>query len=565
MFKKTSVLFLLLLSATSRAEEQAATENVTNDQVIQNWQQSNPGGPVPELVQGDDGTTQVKWSGSITPEVYANRVISKNGSVNTALSEGTFHKTTFHTEVQRTKSSGTSDSFQIDVLESDDRGVLRDKKVQLSQLRLVHTEERYSLVLGDIAPQFSSLSSSLAARGILGQRKIDESYSVTGFLGTVSESWEALAGAVKRNQFLRDSYGVKLERSMSTTTNAYVTAQAAADRRGSITNEDVAASAKASSLDSYSAGLQYNKEQWQLSGEFASGRGKLGSDQQKGNAAIVDGRWSGERISTYGGYHAIDAGFTTLSAMAAPGVTEVYGGADWATASWLSLGGDLRNSKAFTLASDDAVSSTDTRTVRVLSNLMTDHWTLSAQNSQSVTSVPSSSQSTVEQSSVSLNYGQTKWSAGLTHNIGVFRYGAGSTTDSDTHDWQVSLGYRLSNNSEDSSLPFVWSWDATLSATLQDQDLKSGGDVENKLYGLSLSAQRQPWGRLGLMLSSGVMKQATAGASDLKTNSLQLEASRDFANYGSAKIYVRDTQRNIHDPVLESTERVVGAQYSYSF
>lgn len=555
--------YLFVMIGFQQAYAETSTETMTNEQVSQSWHQNNPNAPIPRVVASEDGTTKVQWTGSVTGDVYTNSVTSANGSTNTALGEGTFHKVVVTSDVRRTREDGAVDYFQIGLTETDDKAVLSQKSHQINNLQLGHSEDLYSVAAGDITPNFSSLSSSLGARGIMGQRKIGQSSNITGYVGTVSESWEALTGSLPRNQFLRDTYGVKIEKDLSEYIKIYGTGQKGKDRKGSVTNSSLSSYALATQLSSVTGGLQYQKEQMQINAEIATGQSEIDTqDENAGNAYILDLTWANEKVSAHAGYHMLDADFATLSSMALPGITEYYAGGDVVLKPWLTLGTDVRTTKSKTLQSLQPDTKTDSTTLRAVSNLDSTEWNLSVQNTESVTRVLAN-KNRVDESSATLNYTAQKWSAGLGYSLGEYRNSDNTAADSDTKNWQLNLGNSINNTGADASIPLVWSFDTMLGVTLQDQSLVTGGSIKNEMYSLTLTGQRVQWGKINIILSSGVLKQPTGA--DLKTNGLQFEASHDFANTSTAKIYLQNTKRNINDPLLESTEQVLGAQYNYNF
>lgn len=557
------LVYLLLMIGFQQVYAETSTEVMTNEQVSQSWHQNNPNAPVPRVIASEDGTTKVQWTGSVTGDVYTNSVTSANGSTNTSLRDGTFHKVVVTSDIRRTKEDGAVDYFQIGLTETDDKAVLSQKSYQVNTLQLGHSEDVYSVSAGDITPNFSSLSSSLGARGIMGQRKIGQSSNLTGYVGTVSESWEALTASVPRNQFLRDTYGLKIEKEISPELKIYGTGQKGQDRKGSVTNASVSAYALAAQLSSVTGGLQYQTEEFQISGEVATGQSELDTqDENAGNGYIFDANWTNTNVSAHAGYHLLDADFATLSAMALPGITETYVGADWVAKPWLTVGADVRTTKSKTLQSIQPETKNDSTTLRAVSNLDSTEWNLSLQNTESVTKVLTN-RNRVDESSASLNYTAQKWSGGLGYSLGKYRNSDNATADSDTKNWQFNLGNSISSNNGDANIPLIWSFDTMLGVTLQDQSLVSGNNIKNEMYSLTLSGQRAPWGKINVTLTSGVLKQPTGV--DLKTNGLQFEASHDFANTSTAKLYLQNTRRNINDPLLESTEQVLGAQYGYNF
>ena len=561
MMKRLVTLFLLM--GFQKVYAETSTEIMTNDQVSQSWHKDNPNAPVPRVVASEDGTTKVQWTGSVVGDVYTNSVTSANGSTNTSLRDGTFHKVVVTSDVRRTREDGSVDYFQIGLTETDDKAVLSQKSYQINTLQLGHSEDLYSVAAGDITPNFSSLSSSLGARGIIGQRKISQTSNITGYVGTVSESWESLTGSVPRNQFLRDTYGLKIEKDISEQMKIYGTGQKGQDRKGSVTNSSVSTYALATQLSSITGGLQYQKEQMQINTEVAAGQSEIDTQEENaGHAYIFDLNWADEKLSAHAGYHMLEADFATLSGMAVPGITENYVGGDYVVKPWLTLGADFRTTKSKTLQSVQPETKNDSTTLRAVSNLDSTEWNLSLQNSESVTRVLTN-RNRVDESSATFNYTSQKWSAGLCYSLGEYRNSDNAAADSDTKNWQINLGNNISSNGADASLPLVWSIDTMLGVTLQNQSLVTGGDLKNEMYSLTLSGQRSQWGKLNVTLTSGVLKQPAG--EDLKTNGLQFEASHDFANTSTAKVYLQNTRRNINNALLESTEQVLGAQYNYNF
>ena len=68
----------------------AQSQNTSNEQVAQSFGQT--GGPTPQLVKQEDGSTRVEWKGGVTADAYVNDISSANGATNTPLTSGTFKK-----------------------------------------------------------------------------------------------------------------------------------------------------------------------------------------------------------------------------------------------------------------------------------------------------------------------------------------------------------------------------------------------------------------------------------------------------------------------------------------
>ncbi len=342
-----SVVAILFTSQALASDPQI----LTNTQVNQAWQQINDG-------------SALDVRGSITPEFYSNHVSSANGSTNTALKEGVFHKEVLQSSVRHSNNEGTSQSFQLNVTETDDPAVLSKANYQINNLQFSQTGQTYSIAAGDVAPNFSTLSSALATRGLLGRKQFSDT-NLNAYGGIASESWEALDGRTDRSQFLRDTYGVKIEQTLIPEIKVYGTAQQGADRSGTLTNPQFAPYGIATKIRAATVGASYDPGPFHVASEFATSDHSL--DQHgdfSGQALIADASYKLQSLTLRGGFHHVDPGFVSLSSMAMPGIKETYTGADWTTTSWLNLGADLRNSKTLSMASTNPTSDTNSSSIR---------------------------------------------------------------------------------------------------------------------------------------------------------------------------------------------------------
>jgi len=558
-------LAFLVGSSLATAEQ---LEAVTNDQAAQAWQQNNLGGQTPQLVQQEDGGTRIEWKGGVTADVYTNNVTTANGSINTPFRSGTFYKGMVQSDLRGINAqAGTVNYFQFGATHTNDRAVLSLYPRQINNIQFGRSGTGYLVAAGDIAPNFSSLSSALGARGAIGQKQIGDN-TVYAYGGVVAESWEALENTVTRNQFLRDVVGVKLENAYSQNLKLYATGQAGADRAGSITNPLLPPSILTAKLRAYSTGFQYAQGAYQLAGETAaSGYQQNTQAGRNGRAHILDGGWRGEALALRAGYHAIDPEFASLSTMVSAGIKEAYVSGDWTAASWLTLGADLRNSKNTTLAVigfPSQTTDTDSAAARANINFGPDlpGWGLSLNQNASESRDALANTSRNGQRAAMLNYASPNWTAGLGYGFGETRNSASPTMDSDTTSWQLTLGRSLSD--ADNTLPSSWSLNINFNAALQDQQLLSGISTRNLNYSLTFTGQRAGWGNLNLLLSSGLVTRPF-GQADLKLRSAQLEAVHPFSPMSGIKLYLRDTRSNIGDPLLGYDESVAGVQYTHNF
>ena len=556
----------MLCHGHAQAQQSAPVRVAPNDQVLQSWQQSNLGGPIPALTKDQDGTTRLDWRAGVTVDTYSNDIQSASGTTNTPLRPGSFYKSSFTNDLRAIHEDNTVEHFQLGVTNSDDRAVLSQNPYQVNNLQVGRTGQNYRVALGDIAPNFSSLSSALGARGLYGQRQFGD-ITVHGFSGQVAESWEALSSTVASNQYIKDVQGVKLESAFGTSMRTYITAQTFTERDAPLMAQP--GYLPLSTSHSVSAGFQYQKDQFSLTGETAGSRFENdGSADRQGHATIVDANWRGETVALRGGHHHIDSEFTSLSLAAQPGVHETYVGVDWTAASWIAITTDLRKSKNSTLATiyaDSTFVETDALTVRANMNFGPDHpgWGLSLQNVDAQ-SIDSAEQVTRRSDfSTMLNYTGPGLNAGLGIGQGKISSEAYPSSDSTTENWSFNVGRTFSNAAPDTAPS--WTSGINFMATSQTQRLlASDGASNNTNYTLALTGQLVGWGSVNLLFTGGETTQPN-GAPGLRVRGIQLDALFPMKGQNSLKVYMRNAKRNIDDPLLFAQENVLGLQLVYNF
>lgn len=558
---------LLMCHGQLQAQQRPSTVDVApNEQVIQSWQQSNMGGAVPALASNEDGGTRLDWHGGATVDKYTNDIQSAGGATNTPLRSGEFYRGAFTSDLRAIHTDNSVDYFQVGLTTSDDMAVLSQNPYQINNIQLGRTGEGYSVAVGDIAPNFSSLSSALGARGVYGQRQLG-GFTVHAFSGQVAENWEVLSSTVPSNQYLREVHGAKVEKMFGSNLRTYVTAQAFSEREAP--RMAYPGYAPLGDSHSMSAGFQYQQGQFSLLGETASSSFEDGGNaDRQGHATILDANWRGESVGFRAGYHHIDAEFTSLSLAAQPGVHEAYVGTDWTTAPWLTLSTDLRKSKNSTLAnfySESTFVATDALTLRANINFGPEHpgWGLSLQqvSAQSVDSAEQASRR--GDFSVTLNYASPEMVSGLTIGQGKIASEVSPYSDSATESWSLNVGRNFSNARPDAAP--TWNVGVNFSAASQSQKLLLTGDSSNNInYTLALTSQVVGWGNLNLLLTGGETTQPYGGPG-LRVRGAQLEAVIPMKGQSTFKLYARTTQRNIDDPLLSAREDVLGAQLIYNF
>ena len=356
--KRRLIPLLICLPFAHVAIADPSKQTTSNDEVLQTFQQGNAGGQQPQLVTQEDGSTRIEWHGGINTDFYNQQVNSGNGSTNTSLQSGSFYRGTLQSDLRAINQRGDATYFQFGLTQTDDRAVLSMHPRQINTLQFGRVGPGYQVTFGDIAPNFSPLSTALAARGLLAQIQHGQA-TITGYGGVIADSWEALNKLVPRNQFLRDTYGLKAEYALTSSLKIYLTGQTSKDRVGSTT---FATSADPAKAQSGTLGFAYQDGPLQVTGETASSHYEQSNTESRtGKASIIDATWSGQEVSLRGGFHDVGTKYTNfISALATPGIEEIYASADWPAAAWISLGADLRNSKFRTLATSSSASTTST-------------------------------------------------------------------------------------------------------------------------------------------------------------------------------------------------------------
>lgn len=557
---------LLLCGTQAQAQQDAAVIAAPNDQVIQSWQQSNPGGAGPALKRDEDGSTRIEWKGGVTVDAYSNDIWSAAGQTNTPLRSGTFFKNTLNSDLRVVRKNNTVDFFQLGATQTNDLSVLNPNRYQINNVQLGRSGEGYLFALGDVAPNFSSLSSALGVRGLFGQRQFSD-MTVYGFTGLVAESWEALDNKVPRNQYLKDVHGIKVEKAFGTSLKTYLTTQSSSEREPTTVLAQVPAAARGKSR-SLTGGFQYQKDQFSVTGETAgSNYEDDGTSNRQGRASVVDANWRGDGISFRGGYHDISTGFTSLSTSARPGIREAYVGTDWTAASWVTVGSDLRRARVSTRATPDIAATfidTDALSTRATVNFGPNYPGLTASlqlaESKSINSADQRSKNSDVSSA--LNYTSNTWSSGIGFGRGKVLSEVSPTSDALNDSWSFNLGRNFSDALPD--LAASWSATINFAASAQTQRLVVGGQTSNTNYTVILTGQRAGWGSFNLLITAGETTQPNGGP-NLRLRALQFDATYAITPKNNLKMYVRNTRRNIDDVLLASRENVAGLQLNINF
>lgn len=573
----------------ANAQPDAAKQN---EEVLRVWKQQS--GSTVDLTTPAEGATKIEFHGDVNADLYHNDIETPAGSGNlqSPLRSGTFYKLVTRGDLRATSDQGNVTYAQATVTNSNDRAVLPRYSNQLSNFQVGQTSPSSQWTLGDVAVNYSQLSSNIGLRGVYGTKQFG-SYTFSGHAGVVAETWEALAdrdaldGLPARTRYLRDVYGLKLEKAFTPGLKAYVTAQSFDDRENSVRLGSIAL--LPANTRSVTTGLVYQEGQFNLTAETATNRfTEKDQDSRSGRASIIDGTYQLDAWRFRGGYHNVSASYVSVSQAAAPGIKESYIGADWTAASWLTVGAEYRDSSlttaSYTLLPPPSIpplappppivgttSNTKSLTSRASINFGPDlpGWGLSFQDTRTDMTDAMGNSNPSSNFLSTLNYSSQTWNSMISIGKGKVTSGLNPQADSTTDTLQFQFGRQFNDGTPET--PASWNANASFTAGKQVQDLiNSGNSTQTTNFGLTFAFQKTD----SLQANASVIESITTqplGGPDLKTTGLQLDASYPLPfpekpgikAPGVLKAYARDNKRNMGDPNLRVRETVVGAQISY--
>ncbi len=322
--------FLGLFAVAPVTAATAAVILAQNDQVLDQYKQS-AGGQQPQLVTQGDGSTRVAWTGSVTVDYYHNS--SSGGTLLTPVTGGTYTRVLTQGDVRGQSVGGDVSYFQFTNSNSTDPMVQSYPNL-IQHLQGGRVGPGYQLIAGDIATQFSNLGTNLGLRGLFGAKQFG-STTVSATAGVLGDSWESIAGSAPRPRPLRNAYAAKVDHALNQSWNAFLTAQGYRDDANSADGN--APLLPETSGQATTVGLGYRQGALSLTGELGASRWDDGlqQDRHDSGAGVVDATWqASQSLGLRFGYHVLGRYYTSLSAMAIPGIREAYAGASWNAAQW---------------------------------------------------------------------------------------------------------------------------------------------------------------------------------------------------------------------------------------
>jgi hypothetical protein len=575
---------------TSNSAPAAADAARQNEEVLRAWKQQS--GSAVELKTDGDGGTKIEFHGEVKLDTYNKDVSAPAGSGNllTPNTSGNFANLVTRGDLRITSEKGEVTYAQGTVTATNDRTVLSHYPNQLTNFQMGRTGQGYQWMLGDVAVNYSQLSSNLGLRGFYGTMQFDR-YTLSGHAGVVAESWEALAdrdtldGTLARTRYLRDVYGLKLERAFAQGLKVYATAQSYDDVEGSLPS--ASATVAPASTRSITSGFAYQEGQLNLSGEIAGSRyQEKFQELRTGHASILDGTYQYDALRFRGGYHNVSPSYVSLAQSVSPGLRESYFGSDWTAATWLTLGAEYRDSNLTTASYTPlpapaipplpplativgTTTMTKSMTSRAAINFGPDlpGWSVTLQDTHTKVTDPTGAESPTTNLLTTLNYSSQTWNGMVSVGSGRVTNSASPQADSKTSTWQAQLGRQFSGATPD--MPASWTANASVTAGRQVQDLVNAGtSTTTTNYGLVFAFQRPNSWVINGSLADSIATQPTGGP-DLKTIRLQFDASYPISvglkAPASFKTYWRDNLMNVGDPLLRTRETVIGVLVTYAW
>lgn len=552
-FALVPIAFLL---ATPAAAEKILLAD--NSAVLSNWQQAAAPSQTAELVKQDDGSTRIEWKGGVTLDKYNNR--ATGGTLLNPALNGNFYKVQAQGDLRASAPDGNLTYLQVSGTHSDDRALQR-YPLLLQSAQMGWAGDGYQVALGDVAPDFSTLGSSLGMRGVLAQKQFGQSV-VSAAVGTLTPTWNSLADTAKRTQFLRNVAAAKFDMPVGSATRAFVSFQSYADDPATL-DHGLSALAPTSGRTG-TVGFVHQHEQLTVTGEAGfSLWTESGQSGLRDHAYLLDASYNGRGYSLRGGHHNLGVYYTSLSAQAAPGIIETYLGGNWQAESWLTLQGDVRRSEN-SVGDGTRVNATTTDSASLSQTIAfgADWPGLGLVLNQSLSAGKNADASDNRNSGygAALNYAQPIWNTTLGYNVRKVENEASPTADSQTGTWNFLLGRAFT---DDLTNP-TWRADLQFSVGMQNQQLDIGDSTRTIQYAFGAAASRVGWGSLNASVTLGKVKP-TGGGADLRNHETMLEASHPFKNGNTVKVYARESRLFSGDPALKNGTRSIGAQLALVF
>ncbi len=589
------------VSAQSTGSEETKEATQSNQRVLEQWNSKASEDKKAALVTAEDGKSTVVFAGGANLDAYRNTISSATGKLGTGAQAGNLYKLVTDFEIRsETQNEGTT-YLQTAIASSDDRSAIPRYHSQLTNFQVGHKDKSYEVQLGDIGINYSTLGANIGFKGARVQKTLG-SVSTQLFLGTIAESWEALTGRAAidgnppRQKYLTEVKGIKLDWQATSALKTFVTLQGRNDLETSVTES--LATVPGKDAVSYSAGLAWQQGDFGAAAEWSASQSAASTDPQnkaKANAAVIDGTWRLNKVSTRFGYHKVGGQFVTVGSGAQPGVEELYASADWQANDWLQLGAESRDSKqrieSLTVQPSPVSTPTDpgmpaplsiapVPAVAASSNNVKAH-TLRANISLQpilagasivLNGVQTRSQDALSNAinshatNVQLGLQREQWGGTLGYALNTSRNFSSPSADSEIHQSQIGLQWRPWQASPDAASQ--WAGNLGLNYSHQKQLLLTTAamNITNSLA-VNFSVQHPRYGSTTIGLQEGSAQQMGL-TPKLVQRMTQLEWNKTLtaiSDKTNLKLFFRNSARNIGDDRLKVTEKALGTTLNVRF
>jgi hypothetical protein len=563
---------LAVAVATLPAAVQAAgpTTGVVapDSEVLQLWAQES-GAVSPELVRTSDGASRLQWRGAVSTDYYKNS--SRGGyTLTPSRDDNSNYSVQLQTEGRMSWNETDTSWLMFGGTASDDRSVL-DHPAMINTLQLGHAAENYRVMLGDLPVNFSTLGANTGLRGLQGEVLVGRTL-MQAVAGVQSETWEALSKRERRTRYLRDTYALKVQQSLTDSLALYVTNQGYSDDADSTTAEFTALAP--SDGDATTTGFSFQQDRFTLSGEVGfSDWEEEGFADEHDDAWILDASWQGERVGLQVGHHDLGVYYTSVSGAALSGVRETYGSANWVTNDWLSFNGDLR--RTINKRAETPAAVPPSATPYTPNAYEADSWTLGSnfsvlqvpglslqlQRSESNGENEDGGDNDLDDTLFNVQYNVGGWNTGFGYQRSDVDNSAtlGTNSNSVTRGWNYLLGRQWFE-------PDNGDWSVGVQGIYSDQrqSLDAGGRTGNENYQLAVNAQHIRWGQLAVVWFDGRVQDTETGQS-LDQWQLQVQAERSLGRFGSVKLYFSKNDSFEEKAAIAYEEKLVGLQFMSAF
>jgi hypothetical protein len=563
-------LTALALCAMMLATPQSQAQGLSNEQVLQSWQQQTG-----QALWAKDGG-QIEFHGAASLDVYSNQVrtpATTTTGTNTfsGLRNGDFARGVFQGDARSTNAAQATTYVQGVFTSTNDRGAQPRYATQVNSFQMGRAGVGYQMAFGDVVAGYSVLSSNLGLRGLLGTKELDK-LNLSGFAGTVAESWEALSnrsaldGQAPRTRYLRDVFGAKGEYKLAAEWSAFATVQRFSDRVNTATPLASSVTLPALDGDAVSLGAKYQTQAAQLAMEYAYSNSKdaINGTKAKGDALVLDGTYRWQSFGLRAGFHDLEPEFASLAQSVAPGIRETYVGGDWQVTPQLIWSMDLRDATTRFVATT-LRSELDTLSNRLSYNLAEfPGLSLNLSDTRNRGEDGLGNRQRNDQTQAGVNYGGQVWTAGLSAGAGRTRNAQNSSADGDSRQWQAALGRNFSNATVETQADYQLLVQGTASGQRQ-KFLSTGTDTTTNALGLNVSLQTGRYGTLGAQWQRQQTSQPVVGAAELYSTLFNLDWARQITEAWSFKAFARVNRRNHGDANLRVDERSLGVQAGYKW